>query len=307
MATTISTLQNKGLTASRIATPGAITITQQGTPGTVTVTYKLVAILADGVTTEAGAASTTTTSNATLTAGNYNRLTWSAVPGAQGYRVYRTVAPTTPSTTGLIVTTTLLTYDDTALAGDSTTPPTTNATGNVSAEKVVYSGDGTVALPSHSFTSDPDTGLYNIGANNLGIAVNGTKIVDVSTTRVLSTLPITSSVLVEQNTDVAATPKAIAAVDSGKTFHNTTAAALNCYTLPSGSGFIGHVQRFIVMDADGIKVSASGTETITIDSTTGAVDGYATSTTIGNVLELTKVTATQWVATTAIGTWQLSV
>lgn len=39
--------------------------------------------------------------------------------------------------------------------------------------------DGTAALPYYAFASDPDSGLYRIGANNLGIAVNGTKIVDV--------------------------------------------------------------------------------------------------------------------------------
>jgi hypothetical protein len=52
---------------------------------------------------------------------------------------------------------------------------------------VVYSGgtglfgNGTVSAPSISFASDTNTGLYRIGADNLGVAVNGTKIIDVST------------------------------------------------------------------------------------------------------------------------------
>lgn len=33
--------------------------------------------------------------------------------------------------------------------------------------------DGTVSAPSVSFTSDTDTGLYRIGANNVGVAVGG--------------------------------------------------------------------------------------------------------------------------------------
>lgn len=41
--------------------------------------------------------------------------------------------------------------------------------------------NGTVALPSLSFASDPDSGVYRIGANNIGVAVNATKILDIST------------------------------------------------------------------------------------------------------------------------------
>jgi microcystin-dependent protein len=41
---------------------------------------------------------------------------------------------------------------------------------------------GTVAAPSYSFSTDPDSGVYRIGANNVGIAAGGSKIVDVTTT-----------------------------------------------------------------------------------------------------------------------------
>lgn len=44
----------------------------------------------------------------------------------------------------------------------------------------VAAGNGAVGTPSFTFGSDTDTGLYRIGANNLGIAVGGTKIVDAS-------------------------------------------------------------------------------------------------------------------------------
>jgi hypothetical protein len=40
---------------------------------------------------------------------------------------------------------------------------------------------GTVAAPSFAFTGDLDTGIYRIGANNLGVAVNGAKVLDVGT------------------------------------------------------------------------------------------------------------------------------
>jgi len=42
--------------------------------------------------------------------------------------------------------------------------------------------DGTAAAPSVSFTNDPDTGLYRIGPNNIGVAANGAKVLDIATT-----------------------------------------------------------------------------------------------------------------------------
>lgn len=42
--------------------------------------------------------------------------------------------------------------------------------------------DGTVALPSINFSSDPDTGIYRIGANNIGVTANGAKVLDIATT-----------------------------------------------------------------------------------------------------------------------------
>jgi len=55
---------------------------------------------------------------------------------------------------------------------------------------VAKTGDGTVSLPSYSFTSDPDTGLYNIGANNIGIATNGVIAMDASASAITFGLPV---------------------------------------------------------------------------------------------------------------------
>ena len=47
---------------------------------------------------------------------------------------------------------------------------------------VALIGDGAVTAPAVSFTSDPDSGMYRIGANNLGVAAAGAKVLDVSAT-----------------------------------------------------------------------------------------------------------------------------
>lgn len=41
---------------------------------------------------------------------------------------------------------------------------------------------GTVTLPGYSFSTDPNTGIYRIAADNIGVAAGGTKILDVSST-----------------------------------------------------------------------------------------------------------------------------
>lgn len=45
----------------------------------------------------------------------------------------------------------------------------------------VWAADGAVGAPAIAFANDTDTGLYRIGANNLGISVGGVKRVDVTT------------------------------------------------------------------------------------------------------------------------------
>jgi hypothetical protein len=43
-------------------------------------------------------------------------------------------------------------------------------------------GNGTVLLPYYSFSADPNSGMYRIGADNIGWSVNGVKGLDLSTT-----------------------------------------------------------------------------------------------------------------------------
>lgn len=53
-------------------------------------------------------------------------------------------------------------------------------TSNTGAFTVLSTGAGTVAAPSFYLGTDTGTGLYRIGANNLGLSINGTKLLDFS-------------------------------------------------------------------------------------------------------------------------------
>ena len=113
-----------------LVTPGSPLVSPQGTTGATTYTYKIVARNATG-TTEASQSGTTTTGHASLDGTNFNRLTWTAVPYAASYDVYRTVGG---ATTGKIVSATAsTTADDTGLAGGSETAPTVNTSGTTNA------------------------------------------------------------------------------------------------------------------------------------------------------------------------------
>lgn len=135
MATTLAALRQLARTRLQetlaLTTPGSPLVSPQGTPGSKTITYKLVATNAAGHS-DVSQGTTITTGASTLNGTNFNRLTWQAVPGATGYDVYRTatdgVSPTTTGKIGSVVAPTV-TLDDTGLAGDSATAPTTNSSG----------------------------------------------------------------------------------------------------------------------------------------------------------------------------------
>ena len=54
-------------------------------------------------------------------------------------------------------------------------------------------GDGTVSLPYYSFAADPNSGMYRIGADNVGFAMGGSKVVDIVTAGLNVTGTTTSS------------------------------------------------------------------------------------------------------------------
>jgi hypothetical protein len=57
----------------------------------------------------------------------------------------------------------------------------------------LYEIDGTVAAPSWSFSADTDCGLYRIGANDIALATNGIKQLEISTTAITAALPLAMS------------------------------------------------------------------------------------------------------------------
>ncbi len=129
---TVQGTTNLSGTANVLAVPGTPTVTPQGTTGSTSYSYTVTAVNAYGGETTASAAGSTTTGNATLSVSNFNRVTWSSVSGASGYKIYRTASAGTPSNTGFVSTATSTTFDDTGLNANSTASPTINTTAQLS-------------------------------------------------------------------------------------------------------------------------------------------------------------------------------
>jgi hypothetical protein len=54
--------------------------------------------------------------------------------------------------------------------------------GNITSNNVLSLASGTVALPSLVLSTDTTSGMYRIGANNIGIAISAAKVLDISST-----------------------------------------------------------------------------------------------------------------------------
>ena len=110
--------------AGGINPPAAPTIAQVGTVGATAYDYVVAALTATG-STQASAVGSTSTGNATLSATDYNTITWTAVADATGYVVY---GRSGTALTELGSTTTALTLDDTGQALGTAAAPTANTT-----------------------------------------------------------------------------------------------------------------------------------------------------------------------------------
>lgn len=87
---TISSIKNKGgLTLNPIVTPGTPSVVVVGLPGGQTYTYKIYAKTLSGRTILTAAVSTGAAARNDLTAGDFNRVSWTQVDGATSYVVVR--------------------------------------------------------------------------------------------------------------------------------------------------------------------------------------------------------------------------
>lgn len=114
-----------------------------------------------------------------------------------------------------------------------------------------------------------------------------------------------SALLVEANTAGSGSPNVLLSTESGTVLTNEGATAENYHTLPSAAAT--YVFEFYCQDADGIRVVAAAGDTIRDLATVSAVAGYIRSSTVGSVIRLVALNATEWFVASKQGTWTIDV
>lgn len=137
------TLIDNALTLNAVAVPATPTVAFTGTAGSTTYTYKVVGRA--GSLQAPSATVSTTTANATLSAANFNTLTFTPTPGFLVFDIYRTAGGSTQGMIGTVVaalgpnvSTPTLTFADTGLVADGSTAPTANTTGAITGDLAMY-------------------------------------------------------------------------------------------------------------------------------------------------------------------------
>lgn len=181
----------------------------------------------------------------------------------------------------------------------------------VGVELIPESGSGTVisvglALPSSilTVTNSPVTstgtltGTLATQTANTVFAGPSSGSAATPTFRALATADLPAGSVTSQ----AATPVTLAGTDANKIYTNEGASSLIVFNLPTAAKGIGPY-TFIVQDTDGIQIVASAGDTIRLGVNVSATAGNAQSTIIGSVVSIVAINATEWVATTVVGTW----
>ena len=108
---------------------------------------------------------------------------------------------------------------------------------------------------------------------------------------------------VEPHTEVVGAPHVLDADDVGKVLTNTGAAAMAFHTLPAA--VLGAHYHAYVAVAVGIRLKASGADTIRNGSLESAAGGFIQSTTVGSWLDLVCVVANKWAARPEANDWEV--
>lgn len=102
----------------------------------------------------------------------------------------------------------------------------------------------------------------------------------------------------------ASTPLALTSTDSGKVYTNEGASAEIVFNLPTAAADLNYT--FIVQDANGIQINANTGDTIRVAASVSASAGLIETATVGNVVKLVAINATEWIAVSYVGTWTVT-
>jgi hypothetical protein len=199
------------------------------------------------------------------------------------------------------------------LASVTDNDPTRTNTGQSFAvgDYIVWNGTNWTNVGGGSAGSGTVTSVSVVSANGLAGSVanpTSTPAITLSTT-ITGALKgngtaISAAYQVSAKTNGSGSPYSITTDDNTTLFTNEGAAAevyLNLPTAAANLNFSAYCQN-----SNGIRFVASAGDTLRLGSTTSSVAGYASSTTTGSFITFNSINATEWIATSSIGTWILA-
>lgn len=280
--------------SSPLTSPGPPTVTPQGTTGSTTYCYWISATNSEGETL-LGTAQCISNGNGNLDGTNYNQVTWAAVSGATGYRVYRTASQSEPSGSGdyLVASTATTTINDQSNTLAAATIPVLNTTDTRSLSDVRVTA---MPSPSVQFSAAQVTGTAVVqnpsGSQTITAASSGVPLI------VKGTSGNSSNVL--EIYDNQATPQLQFWVeDEGDTCALRYVALVRDARCFSGVDWGEKVAAAIAdlpftggtVDARGLEGAQAISSLLTIDKPVKLLIGKSTITMTGGTTELIKVTS----------------
>lgn len=160
-----------------------------------------------------------------------------------------------------------------------------SVTGTLTPSGQIVSAAGTVGAPGVSFASDLDCGLYRIGANNIGAAVNGAKVLDIATTGLAVTGSLTSTSSLGYATGAGGTVTQATNKSTGVTINTLTGQiTTNNATLNAGAEVAFTVTNSAVAATDVVIANiASGATAASYDVGVTAVSAGSFAMTLTNL------------------------
>ncbi len=161
-----------GLTINGLVTPAAPTVAETGGTGT-TYDYEVSAFNNSGST--PASAFGTDSGPSSLTGSTYNTITWSAVSGAVGYNIYRTVGGSSQGYIATVYTGVTLSYADKGTTAVTTsTAPTSSTAGSLTADGQVTFQDANNSTTAFQIENNIGSQIFSVNTATAGIYVNGT-------------------------------------------------------------------------------------------------------------------------------------
>jgi hypothetical protein len=147
----------------------------------------------------------------------------------------------------------------------------------------VRAPDGSAAIPQISFANDTDCGFYRIGANNVGLALGGAKVVDFATTGVAVTGTLSATGTVTLAASSAANHQIVRSVNDGFTYVSGGTALDAGMNIGLAGGTHATLPNIMVFRQDSLEIGRIANGGIFLWGTTTATGAVAGSVVLGNV------------------------